>query len=146
MIRRSPAEKREIIDLVEHSALPIGRILAELDVPRSSFSRKDTGTVCRWYQQYQQEGKQGLEPQPSKRRQFWNRLAEPVCDQVIQLALAQPEKSAQQLAWLFTPFGPEGTARRGETADQEGYFVSESGVFRLLKRLDLVHRQPEMDG
>ena len=39
MIRRFPAEKREIIDLVEHCALPIGRTLAELDVPRSSFYR-----------------------------------------------------------------------------------------------------------
>jgi transposase-like protein len=27
---------------------------------------------------------------------------------------------------------------RGETADHEGYFVSESSVFRLLKRFDLV--------
>jgi len=116
MIRRSPSEKREIIDLVEHSALPVGRTLAELEVPRSSFYR--------WHQQYQQEGEQGLEPQPSKRRQFWNRLPEPVCDQIVQLALAQPEKSARQLAWLFT--------------DQEGYFVSESSVFRLLKRFDLV--------
>jgi transposase InsO family protein len=40
------------------------------------------------------------------------------------MALAQPEKSARQLAWQFT--------------DQEGYFVSESSVFRLLKRFDLV--------
>lgn len=55
MMRRSPAEKREIIDLVEHSALPVGRTLAELDVPRSSFYR--------WYQQYQQEGEKGLDPQ-----------------------------------------------------------------------------------
>ena len=116
MMRRSPAEKREIIDLAEHFTLPIGRTLAELDVPRSSFYR--------WYQQYQQEGEQGLEPQPSKRRQFWNRLPEPVCDQIVRLALAEPEKSARQLAWLFT--------------DQEGYFVSESSVFRLLKRFDLV--------
>ena len=89
-VRRSPAEKREIIDLVEQSALPIGRTLAELDVPRSSFYR--------WYQKYQQEGEKGLEPQPSKRRQFWNRLPEPVCDRIVQLALAQPEKSARQVA------------------------------------------------
>ena len=67
MMRRSPAEKREIIDLVEHSALPIGRTLAELDVPRSSFYR--------WYQRYQQEGEKGLESQPSKRRQFCLALA-----------------------------------------------------------------------
>ena len=60
MMRRTPAEKREIINLVEDSALPIGRTLAELDVPRSSFYR--------WYQQSHREGVQGLEPQPSKRR------------------------------------------------------------------------------
>jgi hypothetical protein len=74
MIHRSAADKREIIYLVKHSALPIGRTLAELDVPRSSFSRKKTpfgpraqarrgetaGTVCPWYQQYQQEGEEGL--------------------------------------------------------------------------------------
>ena len=80
MMRRSPAEKQEIIHLVEHSALPVGRTLDELDVPRSSFYR--------WYRQYQQDGQKGLEPQPSKRRQFWNRLPEPVCDQIVQLALA----------------------------------------------------------
>ena len=43
-----------------------------------------------------------------------------MCDQIVQLALAEPEKSARRLAWQFT--------------DQEGYFVSESSVFRLLKR------------
>ena len=42
--------------------------------------------------------------------------------------LGQPEKSARQLAWLFT--------------DQEGYCVSESSVFRLLKRFDLVESPP----
>ena len=99
MTRRSAAEKREIIHLVDHSALPVGRTLDELDVLRSSSSRMGTpfgpraparrretaGTVYRWYQQYQQEGEEGLEPQPSKRRQFWNRRPEPVCDQIVQL-------------------------------------------------------------
>ena len=42
-MRRSPAEKQEIIHLVEHSALPVGRTLDELDVPRSNFYR--------WYRQ-----------------------------------------------------------------------------------------------
>jgi putative transposase len=113
VMRRSPAEKREIIHLVEHSVLPVGRTLVELDVPRSSF-----------YHWYHQDGQKGLEPQPSRRRQFWSRLPQVVCDQIVQLALAEPEKSARQLAWQFT--------------DQEGYFVSESSVFRLLKRFDLV--------
>jgi putative transposase len=67
MIRCSPAERREIIDLVEHSAMPVGRTLAELDVPRSRFYR--------WFQQCQQEGEQGLEPQLAKRRHFCHALA-----------------------------------------------------------------------
>ena len=68
--------------------------------------------MYRRHQQCQQEGEEGLEPQPSKRRQFWNRRPEPVCDQIVQLVRAHPEKPARQLAWLFNPFRPEGTARR----------------------------------
>ena len=117
LVRRSAAEKREIIDLVEHSALSVDQTLFELDVPRSSFYR--------WYQQYRESGPAGLEPRKPTRRQFWNRIPDSVNVQVVQLALAHPEKSARQLAWQFT--------------DQEGYFVSESSVFRLLKRFDLVH-------
>ena len=41
-MRRSATEKREIIELVEHSALSVEATLNELDVPRSSFYR--------WYQ------------------------------------------------------------------------------------------------
>ncbi len=71
MMRRSPTEKREIIHLVEHSALLVERTLDELDVPRSSFHR--------WYRHYQRDGEKGLGPQPPGRRQFWNRLPEAVC-------------------------------------------------------------------
>ena len=116
MIRRSAAEKREIIHLVEHSALSVKRTLAELDVASSSFYR--------WYQRYQAEGVKGLEPRPAQRRQFWNRIPEPVRQEIVELALAQPEQSPRQLAWQFT--------------DQEGYFVSESSVFRILKGYDLI--------
>lgn len=116
LIRKSAAEKREIIELVEDSSLPIKQTLAELDVPRSTFYR--------WYQQYRAKGPAGLEPHDPKPHQFWNHIPKTVQDQIVQLALANPEKSARQLAWQFT--------------DQEGYFVSESSVFRLLKRFDLV--------
>ncbi len=62
MMRRSLAEKIEIIHLVEHSELSISRTLDELDVPRSTFFR--------WYQRYQEEGLErvgDLKPRP---RQF----------------------------------------------------------------------------
>jgi len=38
-MRTSAAEKFEIIRLVEEAALPAKRVLAELDIPRSTFYR-----------------------------------------------------------------------------------------------------------
>lgn len=52
MMRYSPAEKMEIIHLVEHSNLSIRQTLAELDLPRSTFYD--------WYRKYQEEGFEGL--------------------------------------------------------------------------------------
>ena len=100
----SQAEKMEIIHLVEHSDLPITRTLDELDVPRSSFYR--------WYQKYQEDGYDGLADSMPSPRQFWNRIPDMVRDQVVQIALAHPDKSPRQLAWHIT--------------DAEGYFISES--------------------
>ena len=116
LIRRTPEEKMEIIHLVEHSDLPITRTLEELDVPRSSFYR--------WYQKYQEDGYEGLAETKSSPRQFWNRIPDIVRDQVVQIALAHPELSPRQLAWHIT--------------DTEGYFISESSVYRILKGFDLV--------
>jgi transposase InsO family protein len=116
MMRRSQAEKMEIIHLVEHSDLPITRTLDELDVPRSSFYR--------WYLKYQEDGYEGLADYKSSPRQFWNRIPDIVRDQVVQIALAHPDKSPRQLAWHIT--------------DTEGYFISESSMYRILKGFDLV--------
>lgn len=117
-MHRNPEEKGEIIHLVEHSNLPVRRTLQELDVPASSFYR--------WYAQYQAEGAEGLVEQRPVRRQFWNRIPEEVRRQVVELALDNPERSARQLAWDFT--------------DKQGYFLSESSVFRILKAFDLIEK------
>ena len=116
LIRRSQEEKMEIIHLVEHSSLPVGKTLEELDVPRSTFYR--------WYAKYQEEGYDGLADKKSNPRQFWNRIPEHVRLQVVDLALSFPDKSPRQLAWHFV--------------DQMGYFISESSVYRILKSFDLV--------
>jgi putative transposase len=112
----SAAEKREIIHLVEHSDLPVKRTLAELNVPRSSFYR--------WYQRFEEDGIAGLETKPSQEKRFWNRIPESVREQVVDLALDYPDQSSRQLAWQFT--------------DENGYFVSESSVYRILKAFDLL--------
>ena len=116
LIRRTPEEKMEIIHLVEHSNLSITKTCAELNVARSTFYR--------WYCRYQEQGFEGLMDKQSRPRQFWNRIPAPVKDQILTLALAHPEKSPRQIAWLFT--------------DLQGYFVSESSVYRILKGFDLI--------
>lgn len=116
LMRYSAAEKYEIIQLVENANLPVKQTLAELDVPRSTFYR--------WYQRYQHEGYAGLEDQKPQPRQFWNRIPEPVQEQVVQMALEQPEKSPRELAWYIT--------------DTQGYFISETSAYRILKRFELI--------
>src|SRR5512147_2719477 len=116
MIRRDQAEKMEIIHLVEHSNLSVKRTLEELNVPRSTFYR--------WYQQYQADGEMGLIDQRPNPQQFWNRIPADVKQQVVDLALEYPDRSPRQIAWLFT--------------DEQGYFISESSTYRILKGYDLV--------
>lgn len=114
--RYTPEEKREIIHLVEHSALPVKQTLEELQVSRSTFYT--------WYRRYQEGGPDGLQPRKARRRQFWNRIPDPVRQQIVDLALAYPEESPRQLAYRFI--------------NEKGYYVSESSVYRLLKRYDLI--------
>lgn len=116
MIRRDEAEKREIIHLVEHSALSVKKTLAELPVPRSTFYR--------WYKQYLEEGEEGLVDHRPNPHQVWNRIPPEVKQQVVELALEHPDRSPRQIAWLFT--------------DEKGYFISESSAYRILKGFDLV--------
>ena len=116
MIRRDEAEKREIIHLVEHSALSVKKTLDELQVPRSTFYR--------WYKQYLEEGEEGLVDHRPNPHQIWNRIPQEVKQQVVELALEHPDRSPRQIAWLFT--------------DEKGYFISESSTYRILKSFDLV--------
>jgi transposase InsO family protein len=101
---------------VEHSALSVKQTLEELQVPRSTYYV--------WYQRYQEEGPEGLALRKPQRKQVWNRIPEVVNDQLVELALAHPAESPRQLAYRFM--------------DEKGYFVSESSVYRLLKRYDLI--------
>lgn len=116
MIRRNEAEKGEIIQIVEHSNLPVKRTLDEMQVPRSTYYR--------WYKQYQEDGPAGLIDHRPNPRQVWNRIPQEVKQQVVDLALQHPDRSPRQIAWLFT--------------DEKGYFISESSAYRILKSFDLV--------
>ena len=101
---------------METSDQPVKRTLAELGVPRSTFYR--------WYERYRVAGAAGLADQSPGPRRFWNRIPDAVRAQVVELALERPDQSPRQLAWDFT--------------DTEGYFISETSVYRILKGYDLI--------
>ena len=115
-MRRTAAEKYELIRLVEGSELPVRQTLRELRLTRSTFYR--------WYHRYLQHSRTGLDPRPAAARRYWNRIPLPVRQRVVDAALADPERSPRELAWRLT--------------DQEGHFLSESSVYRILKAYDLI--------
>lgn len=109
--------KREVIDLVRRSPLSKQHTLAALGIPRSTFYR--------WQRRYRQQGEVGLvdrRPQPGT---VWNRLTPQEVETILREALRQPELSSRELACWVTDHG--------------GFSVSESSVYRLLKRHGLIH-------
>lgn len=115
-MRYPASEKLEIIRTVERSHLPIRRTLDKLSIPRTTFYR--------WYDRYQAFGEAGLADHTSGPGRVWNRVPDDVRDQIVELALDEPELSPRELAVRFI--------------DTQGYFVSEASVYRLLKAHDLI--------
>jgi transposase-like protein len=115
-MRYSQSEKMEIIRMVEESDLPVKRTLQELDVPRSTFYG--------WYRRYETGGFDELADHSGGPNKFWNRIPDAEREKVVKLALKNPEKTPRELAFNIT--------------DKEGYFISESSVYRILKAFDLI--------
>jgi putative transposase len=116
-------QKREVIELVRRSPLPRRHTLAELGIPRSSYYR--------WQYRFQQQGEVGLvdrRPQPGT---VWNRLRPLEEETILREALRQPDLSSRELAYWVTDHG--------------GFSVSESSVYRVLKRHGLI-REVEVVG
>jgi putative transposase len=115
-MRYPASEKLEIIRLVEQSHLPTKRTLDKFGIPRSTFNR--------WYDRFLTGGVDALEDRKPQPGRVWNRIPDDIRENIIDLALDEPELSPRELAVTFT--------------DTRGYFVSESSVYRLLKAQDLI--------
>ncbi|WP_274961397.1 IS3 family transposase, partial [Lentibacter algarum] len=115
-MRYPASEKLEIIRIVEQSHLPVRRTLAQIGIPPTTFYR--------WYDRYVEHGPEGLEDRSSQPSKVWNRIPDPVREQIVDLALNEPDLSPRELAVRFT--------------DTRKYFVSEASVYRLLKSYDLI--------
>jgi transposase InsO family protein len=109
----SAVEKSEILALVTESELPRRRALAQLRLPKSTYyhwlKRQAEGRL---------QGEKGGSPVP------WNKLRPEEEESILAQARASPEISARQLALRLV--------------DSEGLYVSESTVFRILKREGLI--------
>jgi len=115
-MRYSQAEKMEIIRMVEESPLSAKQTLKELAINRSTFYK--------WYQRYEQGGYDALKTHYHPPKQFWNEIPPWEKERIVKIALEHPEKSPRELACYIT--------------DEQGYYVSESTVYRILKAHDLV--------
>lgn len=115
-MRFKQAEKMEIIKIVEGSELGVKRTLLGLGISRSTFYS--------WYGRYLDEGYDGLAARKPIYRSHWNKIPDKERTEVINLALDLPHYSPRQLAWHIT--------------DTKRWFISESSVYRILKRAGLV--------
>lgn len=109
----STVEKSEILALVAGSGLPRRRALARLGLAKSTYYR--------WLERQDEErlqDRKGGSPVP------WNKLRPEEEEKILVLARALPELSSRELALKIV--------------DTEGLYISESTIFRALKREGLI--------
>lgn len=108
----SAQEKLEIIRSVEGSGLPVQAALARVEVPSSTYYR--------WRQKFRRGGTVGLQDHSPYKGRVWNQLLPEERERILELAMLYPEWSARELACHLSDHG--------------GFSVSESTVFRVLKK------------
>ena len=109
----SVIEKSEILSLVAGSRLSRRRALAQLGLAKSTYYRwlrRQTGGSL--------QDRRGGSPVP------WNKLRPEEEEKIFALARALPELSSRELALRIV--------------DTDGWYVSESTIFRALKREGLI--------
>jgi putative transposase len=115
-MRLSAVEKIEIIKLVEQSPLGVKTTLDQLGIHRSTFYK--------WYDSYIKFGESGLKSGASKQRVIWNKIPQAIEHQIIEFSLENPTLSSREIAIRYT--------------EVYQYFISESTVYRLLKKRGLL--------
>ncbi len=114
--RMTQSEKMEIITLIEQSPLSVKATLRELGINRSTFYV--------WYKRCLTDGFDGLADPAYRRTSAWNQLPPTEKGRVAELAFERPDLSCRELACYIV--------------DNEGWFVSESTVYRSLKSRGLI--------
>jgi transposase InsO family protein len=115
-MRFTQQEKHEIIKLVDGSDLSANRTLKELGIYKRTFYN--------WYKRYLEDGYDGLAPKAKGRHQTWNKIPAEQQTEVVEEALEHEELSSRELAYHII--------------DNHKWYISESSVYRILKRAGLI--------
>ncbi len=108
----SAQEKLEIIRGVEGSGLPVQAALARVEVPPSTYYR--------WRRKFRMGGTGSLQDHSPYKGRVWNQLLPEERERILELAMRYTEWSARELVCHLT--------------DHSGFSISESTVFRVLKK------------
>ena len=112
----TPERKRQVIELVRRAPVPKNQTLEQLGLSASTYYR--------WQRRYRLQGEAGLVDRRPPPATVWNRMRPEEQNAILGAALRDPDRSPRELAcWL---------------SDHGGFAVSESSVYRVLKRHGLI--------
>ncbi len=112
-------EKLTLLHAVEQSGFEVKKALKALDLSCSTYYS--------WKNKFKNEGARGLlDKRPIPKRQ-WNSLLDDEQEKVLEIANLHPDLSSREIAVYIT--------------DKEIFSVSESSVYRVLKRNGLIREQ-----
>ena len=114
-------KKLEVLRAVESSPLSVKETLERLDVPLSTYYR--------WRKRFRGEGLEGLRDQSPYQGRTWNQILPEEREKILEIAMLYPEWSSREVACHLMDYG--------------GFMVSESTVYRVLRRAGWVKPRVE---
>jgi putative transposase len=108
--------KLEILRAVQGSELPVKKVLSQLGISRSTYYR--------WRQRFRNQGQPGLHDMPPVRSRTWNQILPEERNKVLEISMLFPDWSSREVSCHIT--------------DNEGFTISESSVYRILKSEGLI--------
>jgi putative transposase len=112
----TPEQKLEILGAVASSGLLAKEALTRLDVPSSTYYR--------WKAAFEKQGIEGLRDRSAYKGKTWNQILPEEEAKILEIAKLSPDWSAREMSC--------------DISDNHGFTVSESSVYRILKRSGLV--------
>jgi len=114
--RMTPEQKWELLRAVKSSSLPVKECLIGLGVPAS--------TCYRWKANFARHGRQGLHDRSPFKGRTWNEILPQEQKRILEVADLYPGWSSREISVHIS--------------DNENFSVSESTVYRVLKRNGLM--------